>query len=237
VNIMQSTMLLTNKLAAGQVRPHKCTLPALAKPAVARRQLVTKVRAEQENGVGLKEREPEVVQQEERFKSQMENMSPEEQKNLSQLYMFLVQNPKHGITVRSWADVQVLWTQYQTLIWRPAELLNGRMAMVGFSAALINEAITGQTLWRQLAAAPFAYLAAYSLVIVGAVLNRAAGEPSEGISVGPVKFSRTAELVNARGAMLGYVILAYVERQQEMRRFAAALFEQLQHTQLPGVSA
>ena len=95
----------------------------------------------------------------------MENMSPEEQKSLSQLYMFLVQNPKHGailiprtfwviaahrpyllgnwvqvlmyvhwlmcvlllsgITVRSWADVQLLWTQYQTLIWRPAELLNG----------------------------------------------------------------------------------------------------------------
>ena len=32
--------------------------------------------------------------------------------------------------------------------------------------------------------------------------NRAAGEPNEGISVGPVKFSRTAELVNARGAMV-----------------------------------
>ena len=38
-------------------------------------------------------------------------------------------------------------------------------------------------------------------------------------------------------AQLGYVILAYVERQQEMRRFAAALFEQLQHAQLPGVNA
>ena len=36
------------------------------------------------------------------------------------------------------------------------------------------QAITGQTLWRQLAAAPFAYLFAYSLVIVGALLNRCA---------------------------------------------------------------
>jgi len=140
----------------------------------------------QEGGTGLQEREPEIVQQEERLKTQarawllmyvttcllqrhfhscrescttltakhyvryhqhhqrslvigwcctrlladigltqMENLSPEEQKSLSQLYMFLVQNPKHGITVRSWADVQLLWTQYQTLIWRPAELLNG----------------------------------------------------------------------------------------------------------------
>ncbi|KAK9825834.1 hypothetical protein WJX81_000685 [Elliptochloris bilobata] len=198
---------------------------------------IFRIRAEQNNGVGLKEREPEIVQQEERLKTQMENMSPEEQQSLSQLYMFLVQNPKHGITVRSWADVQILWTQYQTLIWRPAELLNGRMAMVGFSAAIINEAITGQTLWRQLALAPFAYLTAYSLVIVGALLNRAAGSPNEGISIGPIKFSRTAELINGRGAMLGYVILAYVERQQELRRFAIALYEQLQHAQLPGVNA
>ena len=36
---------------------------------------------------------------------------------------------------------------------------------------------------------------------------------------------------------LGYAILAYVERQQELRRFAAALYEQLQHAQLPGVNA
>ena len=36
----------------------------------------------------------------------------------------------------------------------------------------VAQAITGQTLWRQLAAAPFAYLVAYSLVIVGALLNR-----------------------------------------------------------------
>ena len=32
--------------------------------------------------------------------------------------------------MRSWADVQqLLWTQYQTLIWRPAELLNGAQHM------------------------------------------------------------------------------------------------------------
>ena len=31
--------------------------------------------------------------------------------------------------MRSWADVQLLWTQYQTLIWRPAELLNGKQDM------------------------------------------------------------------------------------------------------------
>lgn len=41
-----------------------------------------------------------------------------------------------------------------------------------FDGLLCVQAITGQTLWRQLAVAPFAYLAAYSLVFVGALLNR-----------------------------------------------------------------
>ena len=34
-------------------------------------------------------------------------------------------------------------------------------------------------------------------------LCRAFGQPSEGISIGPVKFSRTAELLNGRAAMVG----------------------------------
>ena len=36
------------------------------------------------------------------------------------------------------------------------------------------------------------------------------GRPKEGIRVGPIKFSRTAELVNARAAMVGYAILMYI---------------------------
>ena len=42
----------------------------------------------------------------------------------------------------------------QVLLWRPAELLNGRLAMIGFTAAIANEAITGASLWQQLYFAP-----------------------------------------------------------------------------------
>ena len=35
------------------------------------------------------------------------------------------------------------------------------------------------------------------------LLCRAFGSPKEGISIGPVKFSRTAELINGRAAMVG----------------------------------
>lgn len=68
----------------------------------------------------------------------------------------------------------------QVLLWRPAELLNGRMAMIGFTAAIANEAITGASLWQQLYFAPYAYLSAYLLVVAAAQLNRAFGSPNKG---------------------------------------------------------
>ena len=36
------------------------------------------------------------------------------------------------------------------------------------------------------------------------------GRPREGISIGPIKFSQFAELVNARAAMVGYALLMYI---------------------------
>lgn len=42
------------------------------------------------------------------------------------------------------------------------------------------------------------------------LICRTFGSPREGISIGPIKFSQRAELLNARMAMVGYVILAYV---------------------------
>ena len=35
------------------------------------------------------------------------------------------------------------------------------------------------------------------------LMCRAFGSPKEGITLGPVKFSRTAELINGRAAMVG----------------------------------
>lgn len=54
------------------------------------------------------------------------------------------------------------------------------MAMIGFTAAIANEAITGASLWQQLYFAPYAYLSAYLLVVAAAQLNRAFGSPTQG---------------------------------------------------------
>lgn len=52
--------------------------------------------------------------------------------------------------------------------------------MIGFTAALANEAITGASLWQQLYFAPYAYLSAYLLVVAAAQLNKAFGSPNKG---------------------------------------------------------
>ncbi len=54
--------------------------------------------------------------------------------------------------------------------------------MIGFTAALANEAINGASLWQQLYFAPYAYLSAYLLVVAAAQLNRAFGSPNKGMS-------------------------------------------------------
>ena len=52
--------------------------------------------------------------------------------------------------------------------------------MIGFVAALANEALTGASLWQQLYFAPYAYFSAYFLVAVAAQLNKAFGRPQQG---------------------------------------------------------
>jgi hypothetical protein len=49
------------------------------------------------------------------------------------------------------------------------------------------------------------------------------GGPREGISIGPVKFSQQAELLNARMAMIGYAILAYAGYNQVTYELVANL--------------
>lgn len=61
------------------------------------------------------------------------------------------------------------------------------------------------------------------------LLCRTFGSPREGISIGPIKFSQRAELLNARMAMVGYAILAYVGYNQvgPCSVLGSALFELL----------
>lgn len=151
-------------------------------------------------------------------------LPPDQQQQLGKLYMFLTQHPEARVDVKNLGDVKRAMDNYQVLLWRPAELLNGRLAMIGFTAAVANEAITGASLWQQLYFAPYAYLSAYLLVVAASQLNKAFGSPSKGI--GP--FDRTAELINGRAAMVGYAILAYVEYNQELRKAAGLVYSRLQ---------
>ena len=52
-----------------------------------------------------------------------------------------------------------------------AEILNGRMAMIGFTLGALTQLRTGQTVWAQLNGAPFAYLAAYGMVVLASLVN------------------------------------------------------------------
>ncbi|KAK9817547.1 hypothetical protein WJX74_003711 [Apatococcus lobatus] len=154
-------------------------------------------------------------------------LGPEQQAQLANLYNFLVQNPQAKINfekLTSPRELQAVLDSYQVLLWRPAEILNGRMAMLGFTIGVGNQLFTHQSIWQQLYFNPYAYFFAYLLVTLGSVLNRAYGSPQQGI--GP--FTKTAELINGRAAMVGYSIIAYIEYRQELYQAAALMFRQLQ---------
>ncbi|CAK0785171.1 hypothetical protein CVIRNUC_008377 [Coccomyxa viridis] len=175
---------------------------------------------------------------EEKVAEVISGMSPEQQKQLSQIYYFLVQNPgsKYSFDNVNWGMARrAIAEDYQRLIWGPAELLNGRMAMVGFTLGFLTQLRTGVSVWGQLNAFPFAYLWAYGLVVIGSLLNQAFGQPSEGISIGPVKFSRTAELLNGRAAMVGYAVLAYLGYNQDLQRGVLMLLQQASRA-APGIN-
>lgn len=165
-------------------------------------------------------------------------MPAEQQQAIADLYMYLVQHPDaanlQGFS--GWYTFQKAFDQYQVLLWRPAELLNGRMAMLGFVAAVGCQALTGASIWVQQAVAPYSFLFAYLVVIGAAQLNKQFGSPKVGIEAGPVKFDRRAELFNGRAAMFGYSLLAFLEYRSDITRAALYWAQNLQNIKPPGTS-
>lgn len=235
-----SVLEITNKVAttSGRQITGLKALPSAAR--FNKRAAVHIVRASDDKGnTATKDSPLESINQQSTAKLNevIQDLPAEQQKALSQLYLFLVQNPRHNIRVRGWSDVQrAIAEDYQVLVWRPAELLNGRLAMIGFFLGAITQARTGISVWGQLNAFPFAYLFAYGLVITASLLNQTFGSPREGISIGPIKFSQRAELLNARMAMVGYAILAYVGYNQDLAKAISLLLRSAQ-SNLPGMSA
>lgn len=88
------------------------------------------------------------------------------------------------------------------------ELLNGRMAMLAFVAALGAELTTGESVVRQLADQPTLIVLTVVLFTVGTLVPVVEGAVAK--AVGPLTVN--AELINGRAAMLGFASLLVVER-------------------------
>lgn len=99
-------------------------------------------------------------------------------------------------------------TPFALCIYCPAEIVNGRLAMLGFFAALGAELSSDETVVKQLTEEPTGIAAAFMLVIAGSfvtIMQRKDGN----MSLGP--FNAGAELLNGRAAMIGFAALLVIE--------------------------
>mmetsp|Transcript_17212 Transcript_17212/g.23777 ORF Transcript_17212/g.23777 Transcript_17212/m.23777 type:complete len:235 (+) Transcript_17212:131-835(+) len=111
---------------------------------------------------------------------------------------------------------------------RASEVMNGRAAMVGFTAALVNEIISGNSLFNQMfnvrdvgireifypKVGLFLIPVTVVVVILSSLSPQARGRKDNGLDVSPEDFgpfTSMAETTNGRAAMIGLVALFVVE--------------------------
>ncbi|KAK3042212.1 hypothetical protein RJ639_001332 [Escallonia herrerae] len=93
---------------------------------------------------------------------------------------------------------------------RAPEIINGRLAMIGFVAAIGAELASGEDVFQQLANSGIPAFLGTSIVLSAASLVPL----FKGVSVGSKSdgfMTSNAELWNGRSAMLGLVALAFTE--------------------------
>eukprot|EP00955_Chlamydomonas_euryale_P055086 356031-Chlamydomonas_euryale.AAC.5 len=88
------------------------------------------------------------------------------------------------------------------------ETINGRLAMLGFVAAVGAELSTGEPVLQQWAQAPTMIFATFALIIVGSLVPFLQGDKNK-TAVGPL--TPSAELLNGRAAMIGFASLLILE--------------------------
>lgn len=95
------------------------------------------------------------------------------------------------------------------------ELINGRLAMLGFTAAMAAECTSQETFVQQFADAPGTILAVSTLFIIASIIPIVRGcavtDDGGGEGVRPGGFNLTNELINGRAAMLGLSIMILYE--------------------------
>jgi len=89
------------------------------------------------------------------------------------------------------------------------ELINSRAAMFGMLAAFGAELGSRQPLFVQLKTAPFAILGAFVTIIVASIIPALRGADMEQKGAGP--FTKEAEVLNGRVAMVAFALLVCVE--------------------------
>ncbi|KAG1662083.1 hypothetical protein FOA52_006890 [Chlamydomonas sp. UWO 241] len=88
------------------------------------------------------------------------------------------------------------------------EFINGRLAMIGFVAALGAELSSGEPVLSQWASEPTGIAVAFLLVIAGSLVPFLSGNKNTK-AVGPL--TPSAEMTNGRAAMIGFAALLIVE--------------------------
>ena len=92
-------------------------------------------------------------------------------------------------------------------IFHPPQIINGRLAMLAFVAALGAELSSGESVLRQVADAPALIGITFALFIAASIIPIVKNAKRE--ALGP--FTPAAELLNGRAAMLGFASLLAVE--------------------------
>merc|ERR1711977_590375 len=89
------------------------------------------------------------------------------------------------------------------------ETINGRLAMLGFIAALGAEASSGETIFQQVGDAEPSILFAFIMFAAASLIPIFKGVKKEKFAF----FSPEAEMLNGRAAMIGFALLLAIEAQ------------------------
>ena len=87
------------------------------------------------------------------------------------------------------------------------ETINGRLAMLGFIAALGAEAASGETIYQQIADAEPSIFFAFIMFAAASLIPTLKGVKKEKFAF----FSPEAEMLNGRAAMIGFALLLAIE--------------------------
>ena len=87
------------------------------------------------------------------------------------------------------------------------ETVNGRLAMLGFIAALGAEASSGETVFQQVGDAEPSILFAFIMFAAASLIPILKGVKKEKFAF----FSPEAEMLNGRAAMIGFALLLAIE--------------------------